>query len=157
VALTLAELEEDPHATFARLRDSAPVAWVDGLEGWIVIRRDLALEVMRDARTFTVDDPRFTTSRVIGPSMLSRDGGEHARHRAPFARPFRLAAVRERFTAFVAEETDRLLDGSRPRGRPSCAARSPGRSPRRRRPTRSAWTARRPARCCAGTTRSSAR
>jgi cytochrome P450 len=116
VTLTLAELEADPHATFARLRGTEPVAWVDGLEGWIVTRRDLALAVMRDARTYTVDDPRFTTSRVIGASMLSRDGGEHARHRAPFARPFRLAEVRERFTAFVAEETDRLLDGLAPAG-----------------------------------------
>ncbi len=116
MALTLADLEADPHATFARLRDREPVAWVDGLDGWVVVRRDLALAVMRDAETFTVDDPRFATSRVIGPSMLSRDGGEHARHRAPFARPFRLAEVRERITAFVADETDRLHDGLAPAG-----------------------------------------
>jgi len=116
VTLTLADLEDDPHATFARLRAHEPVAWVAGLGGWVVTRRDLALQVMRDRAAFTVDDPRFTTSRVIGPSMLSRDGDEHARHRAPFARPFRLAEVRERFTAFVAGETDRLLDELEPAG-----------------------------------------
>ena len=44
---------------------------------------------MRDAATFTVDDPRFSTAQVIGPSMLSLDGAEHARHRAPFVAPFR--------------------------------------------------------------------
>ena len=33
---------------------------------------------MRDAETFTVDDPRFTTAQVVGPSMLSLDGAEHA-------------------------------------------------------------------------------
>ena len=62
---------------------------------------------MRDAETFTVDDPRFSTGRVVGPSMLTRDGDEHARHRDPFAAPLRLAAVRERFAPLVEAETTR--------------------------------------------------
>jgi cytochrome P450 len=49
--------------------------------------------------------------------MLTRDGAEHARHRDPFARPFRLDAVRERFTAVVAAETERLIDAIEPHGR----------------------------------------
>lgn len=88
-----------------------PVAWVAALDGWLVTRRDLALAAMRDDATFTVDDPRFSTGRVVGPSMLSRDGAEHDRHRAPFARPLRLDAVRSRFTASVASEVEALLDG----------------------------------------------
>src|SRR3954467_971476 len=75
------------------------------------------MDVMNDARTFTVDDPRFSTGRVGGPSMLPLDGGEHGRHRAPFAAPFRLGAVRERFTGLVADETDRLIDAIEPAGR----------------------------------------
>ena len=80
------------------------------LDGWLVTRRDLALEVMRDAETYTVDDPRFSTGQVVGPSMLSLDGAEHERHRDPFARPFRLAEVRSRFNEFVRDETERLID-----------------------------------------------
>jgi cytochrome P450 len=72
--------------------------------------------VMRDAATFTVEDPRFSTGQVVGPSMLTLEGAEHKRHRDPFARPFRLDAVRDRFTAPVAEETDRLIDAIAPRG-----------------------------------------
>ena len=94
----------------ARLRAREPVAWVPALDGWLVTRRDLAMQVMRDAETFTVDDPRFSTAQVVGPSMLSLDGSEHRRHRDPFAPPFRLNPVRERFTALVAAETDRLID-----------------------------------------------
>jgi cytochrome P450 len=109
VTVTLAELEDDPHPVLARLRASEPVAWVDALGGWLVTRRDLVLEVMRDAGTFTVDDPRFSTARVVGPSMLSRDGEEHARHRDPFARAFRLRTVREELAAFVHEEAARLV------------------------------------------------
>jgi cytochrome P450 len=109
-AATLAELEADPHPLLARLRVREPVSWLPALEGWLVTRRDLAMQVMRDPETFTVDDPRFSTGQVVGPSMLTLDGGAHKRHRAPFAGPFRLDAVRERFTAPVTEETDRLID-----------------------------------------------
>jgi cytochrome P450 len=82
---------------------------VPALGGWLVTSRALCLTVMRDADAFTVDDPRFSTGRVVGPSMLSRDGAEHRRHRDAFARPFRLSAVRERFTAAVAAAVDDLL------------------------------------------------
>jgi hypothetical protein len=73
--------------------------------------------------------PRFSTGQVVGPSMLTLDGDAHKRHRAPFAGPFRLDAVRERFTGPVLEETDRLLDAMAPAGAPSCGASWPGRSP----------------------------
>src|SRR3954449_938977 len=49
--------------------------------------------------------------------MLTRDGSEHARHRDPFARPFRLDAVRARYADVVTGETARLLDEIAPLGR----------------------------------------
>ena len=71
---------------------------------------------MGDAETFTVEDQRFSTGQVVGPSMLTLDGDEHQRHRAPFARPFRLQPVRERFTDVVADEVERLVDAVEPDG-----------------------------------------
>ncbi|HEY8481991.1 MAG TPA: cytochrome P450 [Spirillospora sp.] len=115
--VTAAALEDDPHPLLARLREREPVSWVPALGGWLVTSRDAALRVMRDASAFTVDDPRFSTARVLGPSMLSLDGPAHARHRGPFARSFRPAATRERFTAFVEAETARLVDALAPAGR----------------------------------------
>jgi len=111
VDVTLEALEADPHPILAYLREHEPVAWVPALGAWLVTSRALVLEAMRDAETFTVDDARFSTGRVVGTSMLTLDGPEHARHRDPFARDFRLDAVRERFTALVEIETDRLIDG----------------------------------------------
>src|SRR5690242_20494325 len=116
-AATVAELERDPHPLLARLREHEPVSWLPALDGWLVTGRDLAMQVMRDAETFTVDDPRFSTGQVVGPSMLTLDGDEHRRHRDPFAGPFRLAAVRARFAELVPEETDRLIDAIEARGR----------------------------------------
>src|SRR5690242_9334766 len=115
-SVTLTELETDPRPVLARLRAREPVSWLPVLGGWLVTRRDLALRVMRDPAGYTVDDPRFSTARVVGPSMLSRDGAEHDRHRAPFDPPFRLAEVRGRFTGFVEAETDRLVGAIEPLG-----------------------------------------
>ncbi|HET9169498.1 MAG TPA: cytochrome P450 [Actinospica sp.] len=114
--ISLAQLAEDPHPHLAALRRTAPVAWLPALGGWLVTSRALALGVMRDAGTFTVDDPRFTTSRVTGPSMLSLDGAEHARHREPFTDAFKPAAVRDSFAAGTRLEVERLIDGFAGRG-----------------------------------------
>jgi cytochrome P450 len=115
-AATVAELDRDPHPLLARLRAGEPVSWLPALDGWLVTRHDLALAVLRAPETFTVDDPRFSTAQVIGPSMLSLDGAEHARHRDPFYRAFRPARTRERFTALVTGEVDSLVAALRPAG-----------------------------------------
>ncbi|MBB5890970.1 cytochrome P450 [Kutzneria kofuensis] len=108
---TIEQLTADPHPLLARLRATEPVSWLPALNGWLVTRHDLALQVMRDAATFTVDDPRFSTAQVVGPSMLSLDADEHARHRAPFSRQFRPREIADRFGDFVRAECDRLVDG----------------------------------------------
>jgi cytochrome P450 len=113
---TLEALAADPHPWWHALRGRGPVAWVDAVGGWVVLSRALALEVMRDPVAFTVDDPRFSTARVVGPSMLSLDGAAHDRHRAPFARAFRRDAVHARLGEVVREEADRLLDAAAEQG-----------------------------------------
>ena len=115
-AISLADLDHDPHPWLARLRDAEPVSWLPVLNGWLVTRHDLAIAVMRDSATFTVDDPRFTTARVVGPSMLSLDGTAHARHRAAFTKGFGRGEIHVRLAAFVTAEADRLVAAMRPAG-----------------------------------------
>ena len=81
------------HSVYGRLRAHNPVVWLPALEGWLVTGRDAAIVALRDADTFTVDDERFSTAIVVGRSMLSTDGDEHVRHRAPFVAPFARTAV----------------------------------------------------------------
>jgi cytochrome P450 len=115
-AVTLEQLDRDPHPVLARLRAHEPVSWLPSLDGWLVTRHDLVVAAMRDPETFTVDDPRFSTGQVIGPSMLSLDGERHARHRTPFTGPFRPAAVKERFATAAADEAAQLVDALEPAG-----------------------------------------
>jgi cytochrome P450 len=110
-AVTMRDLDTDMHPVLRRLRASEPVSWLPVLGGWLVTRRDLALRVLRDSRTFTVDDPRFSTARVVGPSMLSLDGAEHKRHRDPFAEAFRSADSAARLEEAAEAEASRLVDG----------------------------------------------
>ncbi len=115
-AVTLAGLDTDPHPVLARLRADTPACWIPVLGAWLVTGYDLAVAVLRDARTFTVDDPRFSTAKVVGPSMLSLDGAPHARHRGPFTRPFRSEEIHARLEAFTQAEADRLVAAIRPLG-----------------------------------------
>jgi cytochrome P450 len=109
--VTVAQLTQDPHPVLARLRAAEPVSWLPALGGWLVTRRDLADQVLRDAQGFTVDDPRFTTARVVGPSMLSLDGPEHRRHRDPFAHALRRSDVSAGLAEFAEAEAARLVAG----------------------------------------------
>jgi cytochrome P450 len=110
----LAQLEENPYQLLRQLRETDPVCWVPELNAWLVTRYDLAVAVLKDSGSFTVDDPRFTTARVTGPSMLSLDGPVHARHRNAFARSLRQEALRR---DFIEAEISRLIEGIRPFGR----------------------------------------
>ncbi|MDF2734852.1 MAG: cytochrome [Chloroflexota bacterium] len=115
-AVTLEELDADPHGPLAALREREPVSWVPVLDGWLVTRRDLCIQVMRDAGTFTVDDPRFSTAQVVGPSMLSLDGETHRRHRDPFAEALRGTELRDRLAQRVAQGARRLVAAFAPSG-----------------------------------------
>ncbi|SDO28830.1 Cytochrome P450 [Nakamurella panacisegetis] len=110
-APTVEQLTTDPHPALATLRRDGPIAWVESIGGWMVVGHGLATAVMRDPERFTVDDPRFTTSRVVGASMLSTDGADHTRHRQPFVSPFSPRASRAHFAEFVARESARLVGG----------------------------------------------
>ena len=115
-AVTVDDLDADLHGVLARLREAEPVSWVPALGGWLVTTRELVVETMRDAERFTVDDPRFSTGQVLGPSMLSLDGVEHARHRQPFADAFRPPEVRSRFVEAVDSAARRRVHSLTPLG-----------------------------------------
>jgi cytochrome P450 len=109
----LAELDENPYQLLRRLRETDPVCWVPELNAWLVTRHDLAVAVLKDSGSFTVDDPRFTTARVTGPSMLSLDGPAHARQRNAFVRGLRPEALHR---AFIEAEIAQLVGAIRARG-----------------------------------------
>jgi cytochrome P450 len=120
--ITLARLTNAHHEAIEELRAHGPVVWVEALGAWMVLDRALAIDVLRDAERFTVDDPRFATAQVVGSSMLSLDGAEHRRHRDPFATAFRPPVVTARFAPRVAAEARSIVERLRPAGRTDLVA-----------------------------------
>ena len=108
--ITLEALTGDVYPVLHQLRAAEPVSWLPVLNAWLITRHDLAVAVMRDAKTYTVDHPGFSTAQVVGTSMLSLDGPEHVRQRRPFEAPFRRKAVERRFHGAVAQQIAHLLD-----------------------------------------------
>ena len=116
-AITIDELTADPHGALAHARDIGPIAWLPALDGWVVTGRRAAVDVMRDDERFTVDDPRFTTGQILGPSMLSTDGRAHSRHRAPFNGWFSDRGELQRLTAWMTDRARILVAELEPHGR----------------------------------------
>lgn len=108
--ITINDLEGDLHPLLHRLRAIEPVSWLPSINGWLITRRADAIAIMRNSKSYTVDHPGFSTAQVVGPSMLSLDGEQHQRHRAPFEQPFRLEGVQCSFRQPVADHIDHLLN-----------------------------------------------
>jgi cytochrome P450 len=112
-------MSEEFHEYLRARASEGPVAFVPELDAWMVFDRALVIEVLRDADRFTVDDPRFSTGRVLGPSMLSLDGPIHSRHRSPFADAFKVGGPgsisRQEVEAKLADRASVLVDGFRQR------------------------------------------
>jgi cytochrome P450 len=116
-AVAVADLDgPGAHSLLHELRAAEPVSWLPALGGWLVTRHDLALAVMRDSRAFTVDDPRFTTAQVVGPSMLSLDGAPHRRHRDPFSAAFRGATARAELESLAGQAAYTFVNELKPAG-----------------------------------------
>jgi cytochrome P450 len=109
-ALKLAELERYENAPLLhRLREREPVTWFAEQGVWLVTGKSLFDELQMDPGRFVVDVPDNPQRVVLGGQMLVVDGEEHARHRGPFAEPFKYSAVRRQFMDVVADRVEYLL------------------------------------------------
>jgi cytochrome P450 len=109
-AVELAELERYDNAPLLhRLREHEPVTWFAEQGVWLVTSKPLFDQLQMDPGRFVVDVPDNPQHVVLGRQMLVVDGEEHARHRGPFAEPFKYSAVRRQFTDVVAGRVEHLL------------------------------------------------
>ncbi len=120
--ITLTRLAAEHHAVIDELRAQGPVVRVDAVGAWMVLDRAQSLAVLRDAERFTVDDPRFSTAQVVGPSMISLDGAAQRHHRDPFVAAFRPSVVLGRLGPLIAAEAADLVERLRPAGSGDLAA-----------------------------------
>jgi cytochrome P450 len=99
----------DNSGLLRQLREREPVTWCSQLQAWLVTSSELVDEVLLSPERFTVNSEANPNAEILGVMMLSVDGAEHERQRAPFQPAFKLRAVKERFTPVVEEHVDRLI------------------------------------------------
>jgi cytochrome P450 len=105
-----------------RLRAAEPVSWVPALGGWLVTSWELARSVLGRRDRFAVWAEPNLVRASLGVMMLTSDGDDHTRQRAPFDAPFRMRAVRDHYQEPIAGRVDALLDGLAPAGSCELAA-----------------------------------
>ena len=121
--LRLGDLEEYDNTTILHeLQRYEPITWFEEQGVWLVTSKRLFDELQSAPERFTVDVPTNPQAIVLGHQMLVVDGEEHARHRSPFATPFRHSEVRRRFTTVVEGAVDRLLRQIEPAGHADLAS-----------------------------------
>ena len=113
-------VEDVPHATFERLRNESPVAWIEEADGsgfWAVTRYDDVVRVSKDYETFTcsrgirmedMDAEELEARR----SMMEHDPPEHSRLRKIVQPSFSRKTVQTyeaAFRAIARERIDRVL------------------------------------------------
>jgi cytochrome P450 len=86
----LAELWNDPYPIYAQLRRHEPVAWVPAANRYLVTRHADIVQLERDPETFSAAEDGSLMIRVMGNTLLRKDGARAHEslpaHRVPAAR-----------------------------------------------------------------------
>lgn len=115
--VTLPQMTADPYPTYARLRAEAPVAWLAPAGIHLVTRFDDIARIERDPDTFPARDTRSLQVRVMGHSMMRKDGEDHRRERAALEPTFKPAVARAHWAPAFEAICEDLLDDIAGRGR----------------------------------------
>ena len=116
-AIEFADLEEHGRiAALDRLREAEPVSWVPALGGWLITGHSAARQLLSPRCGTTVEAEENLVRHSLGRMMLTSDGADHDRQRAPFDGPFRMREVGELFGRAISAEADALLDELAPLG-----------------------------------------
>jgi cytochrome P450 len=88
-AITLADLEADPHPILAQLRATDPVCHIPSMDMWLVTRWDDVVYVCGHPELFSANTEPSWLRDCLGENMLTLDGDAHDRlanrMRPPFA------------------------------------------------------------------------
>lgn len=109
-SIDLDDLDRDPNAIYAELREREPVTWVPGLQSWLLTRHQDIAAILRDSEAFTVADPQSLLSVIFGPQILSVDGVLHDKYRRPLHSQFTPTSVRGAMTDSIGKRAAMLVE-----------------------------------------------
>ncbi len=116
VDVDLAELYRDPYPVYRQLRSEAPVAYVPAAGRYLVTREADVVAVERDPEVFSSMEPDSLMHRVMGDTLLRKDGAAHRRERAALEVPLKPRTVRDHWAPVFQANADALIDDLAGRG-----------------------------------------
>jgi cytochrome P450 len=92
--VTFADLSSDPYPVFKRARELAAVVRIEAANIMIATRYEDIMAMERDAETFSSVNPQSLVNKVMGHTMMRKDGEAHARERKAVEPALRPGAVK---------------------------------------------------------------
>ncbi|HEY3463290.1 MAG TPA: cytochrome P450 [Gaiellaceae bacterium] len=114
--ISVDRLEADPYPIYKRLREEAPVCFVDSVGLWLVTRWDDVQHVDKSPELFTGDTEPSTLRRTFGANLLASEGAYHSRIRNIIYPWFRVGAIGDYPDKVIAPIANELVDGFVDRG-----------------------------------------
>lgn len=108
--VTLEQMYDDPYPTYATLRKEAPVAWLKPANIHVVTKYEDIMQVERDQETFPSYDNRSLMIKVMGHTLMRRDGDDHKRHRKSLERTFSPVSVKKHWKPIFERIADEIID-----------------------------------------------
>lgn len=107
--ITLSDLWDDPYPLYAELRETAPVAWVPSARRYLVTRHADVVAIERDVETFSNTETPTLAERVMGETLLRKDGEKHRRERVALEATLRPRALKEHWAPTFQRNADDVL------------------------------------------------
>jgi len=109
-------LWHDPYPQLARLRETAPVAFVPQLDGIVFTRRDDIDVWEKRVDVFSSEQPGGLMTRLMGKNMMRHDGAAHQTQRRAMQPAVSPRTVQRHWRAAFRTAAANILDDLAPRG-----------------------------------------
>jgi len=112
-----AAFHADPYPALARMRASAPIAFVPQLGATLITRRADVFTQEKRIDLFSSDQPEGLMTRLMGQNMMRKDGAAHAAERRAMFPALSPRTVRDIWADRFRHAATAILDDLAPRGR----------------------------------------
>jgi len=112
----------DPYPTLAKLRETAPVAFVPELNAVLLTRRDDVWENEKNTAVFSSEQPDGLMTRLMGQNMMRKDGDTHKAERAAIFPSVSPRTVKEIWLEQFRAQAAQILEELVPKGRADLVA-----------------------------------
>ena len=102
-------LMDNPYPAFETMRNLAPVVWIESANIYLVTSFDEIMQVERHPEIFTSTNPVSLMNKVMGHSLMRKDGQEHKLERSALEASFRPGTVKRHWEPLFRDICDGLI------------------------------------------------